>query len=81
MDVKRAKELSERYAKIVNGRKLRSMIRFINKRIKRECKLGVNSYSYMGYELNMEVRAKIVEHYSSKGFETELTGYRIFIKW
>ncbi len=38
MDVKRAKELSERYAKIVNGRKLRSMIRFINKRIKRECK-------------------------------------------
>lgn len=81
MDVKRAKELSERYYKIVNDRKLKSMIRFINKRIKSECKLGFNSYSYMAYELNREVRTKIVDHYSSKGFEVELTGNRIFIKW
>lgn len=81
MDVKRAKELSERYSKIVNDRKLKFMIRLINKRIKSKCKLGFNSYSYMAYELNREVRTKIVEHYISKGFEAELTENRIVIKW
>lgn len=81
MDVKRAKELSERYAKIVNDRKLRATIRHINIRIKERCKQGFNSYSYMSYEIRSEVIAKIVKHYNNKGFEVELTGNRIFIKW
>ena len=54
MDVKKAKELSDKYSKIVNNRKLKTRIRYINKGIKKRCKQGFDSYSYIDCELRSE---------------------------
>ncbi len=81
MDVKIAKELSEKYSKKANDRNLKCAIRSINIGIKRRCKQGFSSYSYMAFELKDEVKAKVVENYSNKGFKVELIGNRIFIGW
>lgn len=81
MDVKIAKELSEKYSKKVNDKNLKYTIRSINIGIKKRCKQGFSSYSYMAFDLKNEVKEKVVENYSNKGFEAELVGNRIFIKW